>query len=162
MQIDAAGGLEDTVQLDHALRHHVVLAEEGAQRGQQLTYLARLFSDDFLVGEFGFQAPAPGVVEGGDLRGRLFTAALAKEDIVGRIGVEGWVQVDEVNALVDNMLTQDDEVVAEVELVGGSITGGHFLNDSFNHLVEYFRGRHLGPAVPRRSLETDGGCAMVC
>ena len=113
MQIDAAGGFEDTVQLDHALRHHreirhhVVLAEEGAQGSEQVTDFTSLFSDNFMVGKFGFQAPAPGVVEGGDLRGGLFAAALSEQDIVGCVGVEGRVQVDEVHALVGNVLTQD-------------------------------------------------------
>ena len=94
MEVDAAGGLEDAVQFDHALRHHgevrhhVVLAEEGAQRGEQLANFASLLRDDILIGELGFDVPAPGVVEGGNLGGGLFAAALSEEDIVGGIGVE--------------------------------------------------------------------------
>ena len=64
VEVDAASGFEDTVQLYHALRHHreirhhVVLAEEGAQGSEQLTDFTSLFSDDFLIGKFGFPGPS--------------------------------------------------------------------------------------------------------
>lgn len=34
-------------------------------------------------------------------------------------GVEGWVEVDEVDGLVGEVVAEDFEVVAVVELVGG-------------------------------------------
>ena len=85
------------MKFDHALRHHgdvchhVVLSEEGAQSGEQFADFACLLCDDILIGELGFDVPAPGVVEGGNLRGGLFAAALSEEDVVGGIGVEGRV-----------------------------------------------------------------------
>ena len=100
------------------IRHHVVLSEEGAQSSEQLTDFTSLFSDNFLVGKFGFQAPALGVVEGDGLRGGLFAAALPEQNIVCCVGVEGRIQVDEVNALGGDVLTQNVEIVAELELVG--------------------------------------------
>ena len=75
--------------------------------------------DDVLIGKLGLDAPAPCVVEGGNLRRRLLAAALAEQDVVSGVGIEGRVEVDEVNALVGDVLTQDVEVVAEVEGVGG-------------------------------------------
>ena len=71
-----------------------------------------------MVGGFGFNAPMPSVVERGDLRRRLFAALLAEEDVVGGVGVEGRVEVDQVDAFVGDVLAQDVEVVAEVEFVG--------------------------------------------
>ena len=129
MEVDAAGGLEDAMEFDHALRHHrevrhhVVLPEEGAHGGKQFADLAALLGYDILIGKLGLDAPAPCVVEGGDLRRRLLAAALAEEDIVRGVGVEGRVEVDEVNALVGDMLPQDVEIVAEVEVVGGDMSG---------------------------------------
>ena len=72
-----------------------------------------------MVGGFGFQPPVPGVVEGGDLRGRLFAALLAKQYVVSSVGVEGRVEVDQVDAFIGDVLAQDVEVVAEVEFVIG-------------------------------------------
>ena len=113
VEVDAAGGLEDAVQFDHALRHygevchHVVLPEEGAHGGEQFADLAALLRDDILICKLGLDAPAPCVVECCDLRRGLLAAALAEQDVVGGVGVEGRVEVDEVNALVGDVLAQD-------------------------------------------------------
>ena len=63
--------------------------------------------DDFLIGALGFEVPLPAVFEGGDLGGAAGAVLLGEEDVVVLTGVEGWVEVDEVDGLVG-------EVVAEV------------------------------------------------
>ena len=59
----------------------------------------------------------PGIIEGGDLCRRLFAALFAEQDVIGGVGVEGRVEVDQVNAFSVDVLAQDVEVVAEVEFV---------------------------------------------
>jgi len=53
-----------------------------------------------------------------DSRQRQMAAVLFREeDGVVLTGVEGWIEVDEVNRLVGDGAAQDFEVVAVVELV---------------------------------------------
>jgi hypothetical protein len=73
--------------------------------------------DDLFVGAGGFFVPLPGVLEGGDLGGGAATILFGEEDIVVLAGVEGRVEVDEVDGLVGDVVAQDLEVVAVVELV---------------------------------------------
>ena len=123
VEVDAAGRFQDAVQLNHALRHHgevghhVVLAEERAHRLYEVRELPRPVGHDILVGVLGLHAPVPGVVEGVNLGGGALAARLLEQDVVGGVGVEGRVEVDEVDALVRDVFPEDAEVVAEVELV---------------------------------------------
>jgi hypothetical protein len=56
---------------------------------------------------------------------------LLHEDVVVLAGVEGWVEVDEVYGLVGNVVAEDFEVVAVVELVLVVILrGGHSIDGS--------------------------------
>ena len=57
------------------------------------------------------------VHESGNLGGGLLAALFLEEDVVVGVGVEGRVEVDEVNAGVGDVITQDFEVIAEVELI---------------------------------------------
>ena len=41
----------------------------------------------------------PGVIEGGDLRIGRGATLVFEEDVIGAVGVEGGIEVDEVNAL---------------------------------------------------------------
>jgi hypothetical protein len=59
----------------------------------------------------------PRVLEGGDLRGRLLAFRTLEEDVVVRAGIEGRVQVDEVYRLLLDVVSEDAQVVAEVEAV---------------------------------------------
>ena len=62
-------------------------------------------------------------------RGGLGGIVLAEEDVVGGVGVEGGIEVDEVYGLsLGMLLTEDGEVVSEVEFVGVGVVlcgGGH-------------------------------------
>ncbi len=82
--------------------------------------------DDFFVGAGGFFVPLPGVFEGGDLGGGAGAVFFGEEDVVVLAGVEGRVEVDEVYGGVGDVVAEDLEVVAVVELVFVVILlGGH-------------------------------------
>ena len=54
---------------------------------------------------------------GGDTRGGILAALFLEEDVVSGVGVEGRVEVDQVNAGVRHLATQDVKIVAKVESV---------------------------------------------
>ena len=123
MEVDAAPRLQHAAQFDDAGRHHrevghhVVPPQEAAHRADEVHDVLRSAGDDLLVGEFGLEAPMPRVVERLNLRRREFAGRLAKEHVVGRVGVERRIEIDQIDALVRHMLAQDGEVVPEVEFV---------------------------------------------
>ena len=131
MEVYAAGVLQDSVKFDHALRHHgqvghhVVVAEEGAHGLEEVGELTGGVGYKILIGALRFKTPGPGVLEGGNLGGGLLACLLLEEDVVVGVGVEGRVKIDEVNAGVGDVVAQDVEVVAEVELVL-PVGGGHW------------------------------------
>ena len=94
---------------------------------EQVWQLAGGVGYDVLIGTLGIKAPMPGVLEGGNLGGRLLAALFLEEDVVVGVGVEGRVEVDEVNAGVGDVIAQDFEVIAEVELI---------LNQTVNYTEE--------------------------
>ena len=161
VQVEAAGGLQDAVKLGHALRHHrqvghhVVLAEEGAHRLEHVAELLRAIRHQLAVGELGLHAPVPGVVEGGDLGRRLLAALFGEQDVIRGVRVERRVEVDQVDALVLDLLAQDAEVVPEVELVLPGVAavrrflGHRALPDAFR-LGWYCRAIGRGVSTPPR------------
>ena len=110
MEVDATRWLEDSVEFGEALGHHrevghhVVLAEEVSHGLEQFAELVGSLGDDFLVGALGLEGPVPGVVEGGDLGGGFLAGAFFEEDVVGGVGVEGRVEVDQVDGLVGDVV----------------------------------------------------------
>jgi hypothetical protein len=82
--------------------------------------------DHFFVAAGGFFVPLPGVFEGGDLGGGAgavrdtlkFAYFSIEEDVVVLTGVEGRVEVDEVDGLVGDVVAEDFEVVAVVAAPG--------------------------------------------
>lgn len=73
--------------------------------------------DDFLIGDFGVHVPLPGVFEGHDLGAGAGAIFFGEENVVVLAAVEGWVEVDEIDRLVLDVLAEDGEVVAVKELV---------------------------------------------
>ena len=65
----------------------------------------------------GLLAPRPRIFERFNLRLALFSLGRFEQEIVVALGVERRVEIDEVNSLVLNVLTQHLKVVAEVKLV---------------------------------------------
>jgi hypothetical protein len=63
----------------------------------------------------------PGVLEGQQLGIASLARLVAEDDVVVAVGVEGRVEVDQVDAGIGQVATQDVEVVAVVEDVGGEV-----------------------------------------
>ena len=57
------------------------------------------------------------VLKRGDLRGGFFAAFFLEQHIAGGAGIEGRVQVNQVHARLGYVLSQDSQVVAEIEFV---------------------------------------------
>jgi hypothetical protein len=92
------------------------VAEEGAKGAHGVGDAAALL-DDFLVGALGVHVPLPGVLEGHDLRTGAGAVLFGEEHVVVLAAVEGRIEVDEVDGFVLDVLAQDFEVVAVIELV---------------------------------------------
>src|SRR5665647_1344915 len=58
-----------------------------------------------------------GIVEGGELRRGLIPGGFLEQHVVGGVGVERRVQVDQVNTGDRDMPAENLQVVAEIELV---------------------------------------------
>ena len=131
VEVDRAGGLEDAVELGEALGHHgevghhVILAEEqpeGLHEGLQLFIAAG--ADKLRIGHLRLGAPLPGILEGGNLGGGPLAGPLLEEDVVGGVGIEGRVKVDEVHRRVRDVVAKEKEVIVAVALVCPVSHGG--------------------------------------
>ena len=132
VEVEAAAGFEDAVELDEAGGHHdqvgghLVAAEEARpvkipdERGNQVDKAFVGAGHEVGVEVFGAAAPVPAVLEGGDLGVAVAAGFVAEEDVVAAVGVEGRVEVDEVDGGVGEVVgvAQDGEVVAVEEGVG--------------------------------------------
>ena len=121
MEIDRAGGFEDAAQLDEAGGHHdevgehLVVVDELVECTQHGGYLGRGGLNKLVIGAFGGDTPVPGIIESLELGIGGLAAFVFEEDVIGAVGIERRVEVDEVYALSGNVFTQDGEVVAVVE-----------------------------------------------
>ena len=126
VEVDGAGLLEDSAEFDEARGHHgevgehVCAAEEGSEGAHGFGDAATGLND-LLVGERGLLVPLPCVLEGGDLGGGARAVLLGEEDVVVLAGVEGRVEVDEIDRLIGDVVAEDGEVVAVEELVEDGI-----------------------------------------
>jgi len=66
----------------------------------------------------------PGVLEGQQLGIGGIARLVAEDDVVVAVGVEGRVEVDQVDGGIGQVATQDVEVVAVIEDVGGEVSHG--------------------------------------
>jgi hypothetical protein len=82
------------------------------------------------MGFFGPGVPVPGILEGGDLRFALGPRFVLEEDVIAAVGVEGRVEIDEIDALVGDVFAQDVEVVALKE---GAAGDGSWRHRSWRH-----------------------------
>ena len=123
VQIQTARRLQHPMQLHQARRHHhqvrryVVPPQRAHKPLHQLHQRGhRAGLAELVVGAF---APLPTVGEGFDLPLRGFARLLTEQQVVVAVAVEGWVEVDEVDALVGQVLAHHFQVVAVVEGVVG-------------------------------------------
>ncbi len=57
----------------------------------------------------------PRIIERFDLRRRFFTSALFEQDVVVLSGIEGRVQVDEINVFIGSFFPKNFQIVTEIE-----------------------------------------------
>jgi hypothetical protein len=74
------------------------------------------------VGRLGRWTPVPGILEGQQLGIGGIARLVAEDDVVVAIRVEGRVEVDQVDGGIGQVATQDIEVVAVVEDIGGEVS----------------------------------------
>jgi hypothetical protein len=72
---------------------------------------------EFIKFALGLLVPMPGVLEGFNLRLAVVAARRFEEQVVVALGIERRVEIDEVNGCVRNVLAEDLEIVAVIELV---------------------------------------------
>ena len=153
VEVEAAGRLEHPVQFDqarrhhHQVRHHLVRADDLAQRAHRRRHARQSFLYQFVIGALRRFAPMPRILEGGDLGVALLPALVFEQHVVGSAAVEGRIEVNQVNAFVGEVvaLAQNVEVVAVVQSVGGH--AGLLPNES-SHSFDYSAGRTTCPAHP--------------
>ena len=123
VQVNAAGGLEDTVKFNEAnghhdeIGHHIVAAQERQQCLHQISQLTWPARDRFLVDRLRFQAPLPCILKGGNLRGGFLAALFLEKDVIVGVGVKGRIKVNQVNAGVRDVITKNTQIIAKVEFV---------------------------------------------
>jgi hypothetical protein len=96
---------------------NVVLAQKAAQGLHHFRHVGVGLVQEFVKFALGLLVPMPGVLEGFNLRLAVVAAGRFEEQIVVALGIERRVEIDEVNGFVRNVLAEDLEIVAVVELV---------------------------------------------
>ena len=115
VEIDGAGLFEDAAELDEArghhgeIGHHVGVEEEGFEGAHGVGDASALL-DDVLVGAHGVDVPLPCVLEGVNLGAGLGAVFFGEEDVVVLAGVEGRIEVDEIDGLVLDVALEDFEL----------------------------------------------------
>src|SRR5690242_10486841 len=74
--------------------------------------------DQFSKLTFGLFAPVPRIFKGCGLGMRYAAIARLEETVVTRFGIEGGIEIDQVNRFVSDLVSQYVEVVPEVEAIG--------------------------------------------
>ena len=121
MEIEAARGFEDAMQFHQTRGHHRQIRHHGGGSEKAVEGLhhvhdggVRAIVHKLGVGLRGVR-PIPGVGEGVKLRLAGFPGSLAEKDVVIGVGIEGRVEINEVNAGVGKFLrvAQPTEIVAK-------------------------------------------------
>ena len=118
VQVQAAGRLQHPVQFHqpgghhHQIGHHLVRADEAAQRLDHLGHVQRRVLDQIMVGLLGGAVPVPGVLECGDLGLALLAALLLEQHVIRPVAVEGRVEVDQIDRGIGHIFAQNRQVVA--------------------------------------------------
>jgi len=156
-EVDGAGGFQDAAEFDQArghhaeVGHHVAVAKKIAEGLDDLGDLLRAVGHHLLVRLCRGLVPAPGVLEGPDLRGRPGAVVLGEQDVVVLVALERRVEVDEVNRLVLDIAPEDIEIVAVVQDVLSHDSSSHRRRRAANHYLSVGRGARPTLLRPRES-----------
>jgi hypothetical protein len=72
--------------------------------------MRRAISNHLVIKSSGFLAPVPGILENSNLGGGRLTTVFSEEHIIGCIGIERWVKVNEIYASVRELLPVPKDV----------------------------------------------------
>ena len=127
VQIERARRFQHAMQFDEPHRHHgeighhVVLAEKLPHRHQHGRGVGIARLHHLVERLLGAWRPVPSIVEGLDLRLRLVPVRRLEKHVIGRVRIERRIEIDEINALVGDVVAQDGEVVAIIERVAARL-----------------------------------------
>ena len=99
--------------------------QEAAQRLNHLGGVGVGLVQNLLELVLGLIAPMPRILEGRDLRLGGVALGCLEQQVVIALAVEGRIEIDQIDALVRDVLAQNSEVVAEEEGVRGDGFGWH-------------------------------------
>lgn len=125
MQIKSSRFSQDSVQFDqtfshhHKIRHHLISTDELMQGTNHIGDARIAECDQIVISLFGVGVPVPGVLEGSDLGLSLLAAFVLKQNVIRAVRVERRIEVDQVHALVVDVIPQYREVIAVEEGIGG-------------------------------------------
>src|SRR3984893_11416988 len=97
--------------------HHVVFAEERAQRAQDSGSLASR-CQNILIRRLRIPAPMPSIFERSDLRRRFCSGWRPEQHVEAGVRVEWRIQVNEIDALAFYMFSEDVKIISEIEHIG--------------------------------------------
>ena len=86
--------------------HHLVAAEKRAERFDHAADLIG-FVYEFVISFLGGEVPVPRVFERRDLRFAVAARFVAEQDVVISITIERRIEINEVNALVFDVIAED-------------------------------------------------------
>ena len=126
---------------------------------EKLPQLLGAVGNHVAAGVLRLHAPVPCIVEGDDLRCGFLAAAFPEQHVVGGVGVERRIEIDQVDAIGVH-LSQDVEVISEVQpvllfLPYWLILTRHGARTIFTCLLEYSGGCGVTPilvTVLRRTI----------
>jgi len=120
VEVERAGGFEDAAQFDEArghrgeVGHHVVATQKGVEGLYHVGNFAGPLGHG-VVGFLGLDVPMPGVLKGANLAGGVGAVLFMEEGVVVLGGVEGRVEINQVNRLVLDVTLENFEVVAVIK-----------------------------------------------
>ena len=88
------------------IRHHVVLAEEGAQRFHHLRDFGVVAFHQLAEFILRLPAPVPRILEGGDLRVGFVALRRFEQQVVIALGIERRIEIDQIHRFVGDVLTE--------------------------------------------------------
>src|SRR5262249_46145284 len=91
--------------------------EKLAQRLNHFSYIGIGLLQELSEFLLCFLPPMPRVLKRRDLGVRAVSLRRLEQDVVGRVGVEGRIEVDKIDSLFLDTVAEDIETVSEVELV---------------------------------------------
>ena len=125
VQVDTAGEFEHALQFDQPVTHHgevghhVVLAQEFAQREHHVGHVGAATGFDFMKLPACLLAPMPGILKCGDLRVALHALGRFEQQVVVALGIERRIEINQIDRFIRNVIAQNIEVIAVVEFVHG-------------------------------------------